>query len=34
MAAEIITITVKAIEANRFRRQTECVFETPANNMR
>lgn len=29
MAAEIITITMKATEANRFRRQTERVFETP-----
>lgn len=28
MAAEIITITLKAIEANRFRRQTEWAFET------
>lgn len=29
MAAEIITIMVKAIEANKFRRQAEWVFETP-----
>lgn len=29
MAAEIITITMKATEANRFRGQTESVFETP-----
>lgn len=29
MAAEIITVTMKAREANRFRRRTEWVLETP-----